>query len=100
MCSTNCRHVKDCKNNEKSATTLHEISWKSSKEYPVVDDIIQNNLYVDDCLTGEESTKIYLQWVDEIELGDFSLEGVSFSKQPQLESLSEYKESISVTGMN
>ena len=86
-----------------SEKALREVSKLSSNEYPEVNDIIQKDVYVDDCLTGEQSTNLAMQRADEIEIvlsrGGFSLKGFTFSKQKPLESVSKDQESINVAGM-
>ena len=72
---------------------LHEIFTKIGKQFFIVPSIalklkvfqqssfnFTNKAYVDDYFTGEESTKLDMQWEDEIKLGDFNLKDVSFSK--------------------
>ena len=70
---------------------LREVAKLSTNEYPEVNEIIQNDVYVDDCLTGENSTNLAMQRADEIEIvlsrGGFSLKGFTFSRQKPQESI-------------
>ena len=82
---------------------LREVAKLSTNEYPEVNEIIQNDVYVDDCLTGENSTNLAMQRADEIEIvlsrGGFSLKGFTFSKQKPQESISKDNESMNVAGL-
>ena len=82
---------------------LRETARFSKVEYPEVHRIVENDIYVDDCLTGETSKEIASQRADEIELvlqkGGFSLKGVTMSHQKPSTTLSEDSESVKVAGM-
>ena len=39
----------------------------SAEEYPQVKEIFQNDIYVDDCLSGEQNVEKALQRADELE---------------------------------
>ena len=45
---------------------LREVAKLSTNEYLEVKEIIQNDVYVDDCLTGENGTNLAMQHADEI----------------------------------
>ena len=64
--------------------------------------IVHNDIYVDDCLTGQHSNISY-QRADEISLvlknGGFGLKGFTSSGEAPLENLSEDGESINFAGM-
>ena len=47
---------------------LREVEKLSTNEYPEVNEIIQNDVYVDDCLTGQNSANLSMQRADEIEI--------------------------------
>ena len=68
-----------------------------------MDNIVRNDIYVDDCLSGGNSAEKVMSLADELELvlnrGGFSLKGVSFSKKPPLKSLSENGQSLNVAGV-
>ena len=55
----------------------------SAMEFPEVNHIIQEDIYVDDCLSGAQNLRDAMTRTDEIELvlsrGGFSLIGVTFS---------------------
>ena len=82
---------------------LREVSKLSTNEYPEVNEIIQNDVYVDDCLTGENSANLAMQRAHEIEIvlsrGGFSLKGFTFSRQKPQESISRDNESMNVAGL-
>ena len=51
------------------------------KKYPQVNQIVQNDIYVDDCLSGEENIEKSLQKADEqagVEHGNLILKGMKF----------------------
>ena len=82
---------------------LRETARLSSKEYPEVNEIVQRDIYVDDCLSGEDSENLSLKRADELKIvldrGGFSLKGITFSGKPPPESLSSDGKSINVAGM-
>ena len=82
---------------------LRAIAKLFKDEYPEVYQIIQNDVYVDDCITGESSTdRAYIR-ADELEViinrGGFHLKGVTFSGVDPSSDLSDDGSSISVGGM-
>ena len=64
---------------------LREVAKISTNEYPELNEIIQNDVYVDHCLAEENSTNLAMQRADETEIvlsrGGFNLKGFTFSKQ-------------------
>ncbi|XP_066933763.1 uncharacterized protein [Clytia hemisphaerica] len=82
---------------------LRSIGQLFSKEYPEVNRIIKEDVYVDDCITGESSTKEAFKRADELQSvinrGNFTLKGFTFSGMKPTEDLSEDGSSISVGGM-
>ena len=82
---------------------LRKIADLSKEEYPKVNDVVQNDVYVDDCLSGEMGrTKAHVL-ADGIEVvlgkGNFRTKGVSFSGEDPIESLTDDGETIHVAGM-
>ena len=75
----------------------------SSPEYPCVNQIVQNDIYVDDCLSGKENEQKALEIADQVELvinrGGFSLKGITFSGKEPPSTLSADNTSINVAGM-
>ena len=75
----------------------------SAKEYPLINQIVQNDTYVDDCLSGENMEELALEEADQLELvlnrGGFSLKGVTFSKRDPPNNLSTDDCSVNVAGM-
>ena len=82
---------------------MRETTRLSKDEYPTVHKIINQDVYVDDCLSGETSADLALQRADEIELvlnrGGFSLKGFTITGRKPLESLSQDGKTINVAGM-
>ena len=64
---------------------LREIAKLLTKEYPLINQIVQNDIYVDDCLSGENTEELAQEKADQIELvlnwGGFSLKGVTFTTE-------------------
>ena len=62
---------------------LRETAHMSAVEFPKVNHIVKKDIYVDDCLSGEQNLKYAMIRVDQIELilnrEEFSLKGVIFS---------------------
>eukprot|EP00794_Sanderia_malayensis_P002417 gene2417-biopygen1303 len=82
---------------------LRSVAQLCREDYPEVSQIIQNDVYVDDCITGESSTKEAFKRADELETvtsrGSFILKGFTFSRIKPSEDLSDYGASIAVGGM-
>ena len=75
----------------------------SAKEYPLINQIVQNDIYVDDCLSRENTEELALEKADQLELvlnrGGFSLKGVTFSKRDPPNNLSTDDCSVNMAGM-
>ena len=75
----------------------------SKDDYPEVNNIVQKDIYVDDCMSGESSSDMSFQRADELSLvlrrGGFCLKGFTFSGKRPLHTLSENGKSINVAGM-
>ena len=75
----------------------------SSTEHRLVNQIVQNNIYVDDCLSGEGNEQEALERADQVELvlnrGGFSLKGVIFSGKEPLNTLTADNTTINVAGI-
>ena len=98
---THIRGVKSSGNQAERA--LRETAKLSQVEYPKVNEIVKNDIYVDDCISSEQSEREALKRADELEVvlnrGGFVLKGITFSNQDPPESLSGDGESINVAGM-
>ena len=61
---------------------LRKIAELSQNTYPEVNHILQNNIYVDDCITGEDGIDLSHHQANELEIvlnrGGFNLKGFSF----------------------
>ena len=77
---------------------LRETAKLSQVEYPKVNEIVKNDIYVDNCISGEQSEREALKRADELEVvlnrGGFVLKGNTFSNQDPPESLSDDGENI------
>ena len=86
-----------------SEKALRETANIFKEECPKVHQIINKDVYVDDCVTGEETIEKAFKLADELELvvnhGGFNLKGFTFSYQKPHESLSSDGESVSVAGL-
>ena len=82
---------------------LRETARLSKDEYPRVNEIVEKDIYVDDCLSGEQNDQDALKRADELELvinrGGFSLKGITFSRKNPPSNLSDNGQSINVAGM-
>ena len=62
---------------------LRETARLSAEEYPQVNQIVQNNIYVNDCLSGKENVEKAFKKADELEImlnrGGFTLKGITFT---------------------
>ena len=83
--------------------SLKENAKLSKVEYPKINEIVKNDIYVDNCISGEQSEREALKRANELEVvlnrGGFVLNGITFSNQDPPESLSDDDESINVAGM-
>ena len=82
---------------------LHESARLSAEEYPQVNQIVQNNIYVDGCLPVEKNVEKALQGADELELMlncvSFTLKGVTFTGGDPTSALSTDDTSVNVAGI-
>ena len=82
---------------------LRKVAELSQKAYPKVNHIVQNDIYVDDCITGEDGIDLAHHRADELEIvlnrGGFNLKGVSFSGEDPPTTLTEDGQMIFVGGM-
>ena len=79
------------------------IAQLSKEEYPQVNRIIEEDVYVDDCISGNDVREIAHSQADELELvlnrGGFRLKGVSFSGEDPPANLTDDGETIFVGGL-
>ena len=72
-------------------------------DYPRENDVIQHDVYVDDCLSGEDSEQKAFEVTDNLLLvlgrGGFTLKGITFSGSEPPSNLSDDGESVNVAGM-
>ena len=82
---------------------LRKVADISKQEFPEANQIIQNDVYVDDCLTGEVSRPVAHQRADELEVvlnrGGFALKGIAFSGEEPPQTLSDDGEMIHIAGL-
>ena len=82
---------------------LRDTAKISFGEFPEAAEIICNDIYVDDCLSGGPSSDVTKSRADELEIvlnrGGFSLKGVTFSSADTPEKLTDDGESVSVAGL-
>ena len=87
----------------KSEYGLRKVAEMSSNESPEASRIVRNDIYVDDCISGESFTEKAHKRADEVETvvnrGGFQLKGVSFSGEDPQENLSEDGKSLTVAGL-
>ena len=74
-----------------------------STEYPNASEVIHNDIYVDDCISGQASQEDMRIITDDLEVvlnkGGFQLKGVTMSGLKRPSNLGEDVESIGVGGM-
>ena len=82
---------------------IRQTSSLSKEEFPEVDRIVNEDLYVDDCMSGEVDDQTSKRRADEIEIalsrGGFGLKGFTFSGEDPPASLTKDGESIGVGGL-
>ena len=82
---------------------LREIANLFQQKYPEVRRIIHEDVYVDDCITGEETSDIAHFRAEQLEHvihpGGFRLKGITFSGKKPLPDLTDDGESILVGGI-
>ena len=73
------------------------------EEFPRVYEVVCNDMYMDDCMSGEETIDLVHQRTDELDLvvkrGNFRFKGSTISGQPPLPDLSATGDYIMVGGM-
>ena len=81
---------------------LREVGRMMKDEYPLVNEVIQDDIYVDDCMSGSSSIKAAFQLGDELDVvlrkGGFTLKGITFSGQRPMPELTQDGISVSVAG--
>ena len=82
---------------------LRKIADISKEEFPEANEIVQEDIYVDDRLTGESTRQITHRRADELEImvnrGSFELKGIAFSGEEPPQTLSDDGESIHIAGL-
>lgn len=82
---------------------LRETAGISQSEFPKVYKVVCNDIYVDDCLSGERTDDLAKNCADELEIvlnkGGFTLKGITFSGTNPSEMLSDDGITISVAGL-
>ena len=82
---------------------LRQTAHLMKQQYPEVSRIVERDVYVDDCATGEDTTKLAMQRADEMEIvcskGGFGLKGFTFSGKDPIDKLSADGRSIHVGGI-
>ena len=84
-------------------TGLRKTADISKNEYPEVCEIINKDIYVDDCLSGSSTETLAFKLSDELQIvvnrGGFSLKGFPFSGYSPYKSLSSDGESVGLAGL-
>ena len=84
-------------------SSLRETARLSAEEYPQINQIVQNDICIDDCLSGDKNFEKALQSADELELvlnhGGFTLKGITFTEGDRPSALSTDDSSVNVAGM-
>ena len=93
--------VKSCGN--QAERTLRKTANHSKDQYPRVNEVVNKDVYVDDCISGEDSLNEAMKNADNLEIvinkGGFRLKGFTFSGSDPPEALSQDGKTISVGGM-
>ena len=86
-----------------SERSIRETAKLSKDEYPQIKEMICRDIYVDDCISGAQSTKYAVSTADQLETilnkGGFSLKGIAYSGKDPPESLSDGGKSVVVAGV-
>ena len=81
---------------------LRKTADLQKEQYPRINEIVQDDIYVDDCISGEETDERAMQSADELEIvlarGGFTLKGFTFSGKPPPPNLTEDGLSVNVAG--
>ena len=82
---------------------LRKVAELSQEQFPDVNEIVKNDIYVDDCITGKHEANLAHRLADDLEVvlnkGGFQLKGVTFSGEDPLDKLTDDGETIHVAGM-
>lgn len=82
---------------------LRKVAQLSEPEFPEVNQTVRDDVYVDDCISGEDTREAAHRRADELELvlnrGGFRLKGVTFSGEDPPGNLTDDGETIFVGGM-
>ena len=82
---------------------LREVAKLSSDQYAEASEIILKDTYMDDCMSGDESTTLAVQRSHELELvgnkGGFQLKGIVISGEDPPDTMSDDGISVFVAGM-
>ena len=82
---------------------LRKTANHSKDQYPRVNEVISKDVYVDDCITGEDTTNQAKETANNLEVvinkGGFRLKGFTFSGSDPPQALSHDGKTISVGGM-
>ena len=82
---------------------LRKVADVSKEEFPEANEIVQHDIYVDDCLAGESTRQIAHQRADELELmlnrGSFAQKGIAFSREEPPQTLSDDGDTIHIAGL-
>ena len=82
---------------------LRQTAQLQKEEYSRVHEIVKCDVYIDDCMSGEDSVDDAHQSADQLEIviarGGYILKGFTFSGKTPLSDLSSDGESINVAGM-
>ena len=86
-----------------SEYALRETANLLKDDYPEVHNLVQNDIYVDDCISGCDSITSCHQLADELTLvlrrGGFNLKGFTFSGQTPSKELSNNQDYINIAGL-
>ena len=84
-------------------TAVRDTGNLNKGEYPRVNEIIQDDLYMDDCLSGEQSYELCKVVTDNLQIvlsmGGFHLKGITFSGFDPPNHLCNDDKSINVAGL-
>ena len=82
---------------------LRQTAELQKATYPHENEVIKNDIYVDDCLSGENSLNQVYETTDNIKLllnkGGFNLKGITHSGSDPPDNLSEDGSSVKIAGM-
>ena len=83
---------------------LRLVAEKMSSKYPLAHEIVRRDIYVDDCVSGEDSEEQRAVATDQLSVsilhGGFALKGVTLSGEDPSDTLSNNGKSIMVGGQN